>query len=242
MFEKITENFEKCILHRGFGFIFIEAAFLMGLRNTAKRWGFSLLAQDSPIAAQNSLSWFFPAGNLDGDSVPHSHGTHKISDFGYLAPHECVRNRTPTAYRELLRNYKMQEDHTMARPKKAESIRRTSNVMVRFSSIEYELVAGYAKDAGYPISTFVRKQALSEKVTVNYNIVADLGEIQNLTVQAAGIGNNLNQIARFFHGGGLASRGMLEELKKCIAEIRELRQEIVQLGGVYRGNSKTHRK
>lgn len=58
----------------------------------------------------------------------------------------------------------------MARPKKAESIRRTSNVMVRFSSIEYELVAGYAKDAGYPISTFVRKQALSEKVTVNYNI------------------------------------------------------------------------
>ena len=118
----------------------------------------------------------------------------------------------------------------MARPKKAESIRRTSNVMVRFSSIEYELVAGYAKDAGYPISTFVRKQALSEKVTVNYNIVADLGEIQNLTVQAAGIGNNLNQIARFFHGGGLA------------AEIRELRQEIVQLGGVYRGNSKTHRK
>ena len=55
----------------------------------------------------------------------------------------------------------------MARPKKAESIRRTSNVMVRFSSIEYELVAGYAKEAGYPISTYVRKQALSEKVTVN---------------------------------------------------------------------------
>lgn len=82
----------------------------------------------------------------------------------------------------------------MARPKKAESIRRTSNVMVRFSSIEYELVAGYAKDAGYPISTFVRKQALSEKVTVNYNIVADLGEIQNLTVQAAGIGIILTRL------------------------------------------------
>ena len=79
-------------------------------------------------------------------------------------------------------------------------------------------------------------------IPFNYNIVADLGEIQNLTVQAAGIGNNLNQIASYFHGGGLASRGMLEELKKCIAEIRELRQEIVQLGGVYRGNSKAHRK
>ncbi len=79
-------------------------------------------------------------------------------------------------------------------------------------------------------------------IPFNYNIVADLGEIQNLTVQAAGIGNNLNQIARYFHSGGLASRGMLEELKRCIAEIRELRQELVQLGGGYRGNSKTHRK
>ncbi len=125
-----------------------------------------------------------------------------------------MRSRTPTAYRELLCNYKSAGGSHYGTTKKAESIRRTSNVMVRFSSIEYELVAGYAKDAGYPISTFVRKQALSEKVTVNYNIVADIGEIQKLTVQAAGIGNNLNQIARYFHGGGLASRGMLEEVKK----------------------------
>lgn len=130
----------------------------------------------------------------------------------------------------------------MARPKKEKSLHRGKRVYIRFTELEYELVAGYAKDAGYPIGIFVRKQALREKLEVNYNIVADLGEIQNLTVQAAGIGNNLNQIARYFHSGGLASRGMLEELKRCIAEIRELRQEIVQLGGVYRGNSKTHRK
>ena len=161
MFEKITEKFEKCILHRGFGFIFIEASFDGPAENGKTLGIFSLSAR---FAYSNSKLTFviFVPGNLDGDSVPHSHGTHKILDFGYLAPHECVRSRTPTAYRKLLRNYKTQEDHTMARPK-GRSIRRTSNVMVRFSSIEYELVAGYAKDAGYPISTFVRKQALSEK-------------------------------------------------------------------------------
>ena len=131
------------------------------------RGAFSLLAQDSPIAAQNSLSWFFPAGNLDGDSVPHSHGTHKILDFGYLAPHECVRSRTPTAYRELLCNYKVQEDYAMARPKKDESLHRGKRVYIRFTELEYELVARYAKDAGYPIGTFVRKQALREKLEVN---------------------------------------------------------------------------
>lgn len=107
----------------------------------------------------------------------------------------------------------------MARPKKEKSLHRGKRVYIRFTELEYELVAGYAKDAGYPIGTFVRKQALREKLEVNYNIVADLGEIQNLTVQVAGIGNNLNQIARYFHSGGLASRGMLEELKRCIAEM-----------------------
>ena len=219
-----------------------RSSFFDGPAEHGKTLGFFSLS--ARFAYSNSKLTFviFVPGNLDGDSVPHSHGTHKISDFGYLAPHECVRSRTPTAYRELLCNYKMQEDYTMARPKKEKSLHRGKRVYIRFSELEYELVAGYAKDAGYPIGTFVRKQALREKLEVNYNIVADLGEIQNLTVQAAGIGNNLNQIARYFHGGGLASRGMSEELKKCIAEIRELRQEIVQLGGAYRGNSKTHRK
>ena len=124
----------------------------------------------------------------------------------------------------------------MARPKKEESIRRTSNVMVRFSSIEYELVAGYAKDAGYPISTFVRKQALSEKVTVNYNIVADIGEIQNLTAQAAGIGNNLNQIARYFNQGGIISSEMRTEIKKSLRDIYEMKYEVMRMTGDFRGS------
>ena len=90
------------------------------------------------------------------------------------------------------------------------------------------------------LNDFTREE--EHAILLSSHIVTDLGEIQNLTVQVAGIGNNLNQIARYFHSGGLASRGMLEELKRCIAEIRELRQEIVQIGGVYRGNPKTHRK
>ena len=54
----------------------------------------------------------------------------------------------------------------MARPKKDESLHRGKRVYIRFTKLEYELVAGYAKDAGYPIGTFVRKQALREKLEV----------------------------------------------------------------------------
>ena len=215
---------------------------LMGLRKTAKRLVFSLLAQDSPIAAQNSLSWFFPAGNLDGDSVPHSHGTHKILDFGYLAPHECVRSRTPTAYRELLRNYKMQEDHTMARPKKDESIKRTKNVMVRFTDVEYALVSCSAEQAGYPVAVYVRKQAITEKLHVHYNIVADIAELRDFARQLSHIGNNLNQIAAFFNSGGIQSRAMLEEINRCMTDLRSMRKDIAELAGDYRGNLKTRRR
>ena len=56
MFEKITEKFEKCILHRGFGFLFIEGHLLIGLRHTVKDRSFSVLEQDSPMVTQNSLS------------------------------------------------------------------------------------------------------------------------------------------------------------------------------------------
>ena len=128
----------------------------------------------------------------------------------------------------------------MARPKKAESIRRTSNVMVRFSSIEYELVAGYAKDAGYPISTFVRKQALSEKVTVNYNIVADIGEIQNLTAQAAGIGNNLNQIARTLNEWHSPYPAMAKELREAAADLAALKYEVLKKVGDAVGNTQAY--
>ena len=46
----------------------------------------------------------------------------------------------------------------MTRPKKDESIRRTKNVMVRFTDVEYALVSCSAEQAGYPVAVYVRKQ------------------------------------------------------------------------------------
>ena len=61
----------------------------------------------------------------------------------------------------------MMVKYAMARPKKKKSLHRGKRVYIRFTELEYELVARYAKDAGYPIGTFVRKQALREKLEVN---------------------------------------------------------------------------
>ena len=129
----------------------------------------------------------------------------------------------------------------MARPKKEKSFHRGKRVYIRFTELEYELVAGYAKDAGYPIGTFVRKQALREKLEVNYNIVADLGEIQNLTVQAAGIGNNLNQIARTLNEWHSPYPAMAKELREAAADLAALKYEVLKKVGDAVGNTQAFR-
>ena len=82
---------------------------------------------------------------------------------------------------------------------------------------------------------------ISESVfSSTHYIVADTSEIHQLVTIAAGIGNNLNQITRYLHSGGKITVSIVDEIKKCITEVRELRREIVHLGGIY-GNPKTLR-
>ena len=114
----------------------------------------------------------------------------------------------------------------MARPKKDESIKRTKNVMVRFTDVEYALVSCSAEQAGYPVAVYVRKQAITEKLHVHYNIVADIAELRDFARQLSHIGNNLNQIAAFFNSGGIQSRAMLEEINRCMTDLRSMRKDI----------------
>ena len=131
-------------------------------------------------------------------------------------------------------------------PKRYNTPHRSHVVKTRLTDEEYADFTERLAPYGISQSEFLRQaiRRTTIRPVLHVSSVNDelLSAVGKLTAEYGRIGGNLNQIARFFHGGGLASRGMLEELKRCIAEIRELRQEIVQLGGVYRGNSKTHRK
>ena len=131
-------------------------------------------------------------------------------------------------------------------PKRYNTPHRSHVVKTRLTDEEYADFTERLAPYGISQSEFLRQaiRRTTIRPVLHVSSVNDelLSAVGKLTAEYGRIGGNLNQIARYFHGGGLASRGMLEELKKCIAEIRELRQEIVQLGGAYRGNSKTHRK
>lgn len=71
----------------------------------------------------------------------------------------------------------------MGRRKKCEQIKRTNNVMVRFTDVEYASISISAEQAGYPVAVYVRKSALDEHIEVHYNITAELPELQKLIAE-----------------------------------------------------------
>ena len=67
-------------------------------------------------------------------------------------------------------------------------------------------------------------------------------EIKEIARQLAAIGNNLNQIARYFNSGGLQSKSVTEEINRCISGIMDIRDVITEMAGGTSGNNKTHIK
>ena len=129
----------------------------------------------------------------------------------------------------------------MARPKKDRDIARTHLIAFRLTDLEYELVTEKAKEAGVSASAFIRNLLLDGNVTIRYEIVADIPELQRLTAELGKIGNNLNQIAKYFNMGGVRSKSMQDEIHDCITKLFEMREDVKKMAGDYHGSFETHR-
>ena len=91
-------------------------------------------------------------------------------------------------------------------------------------------------------SEYIRNQAVYRKVEIHNHIVADFPKLEKLTQEFSAIGNNLNQLTRYFHMGGLKSKSMTDELTRCINEIMQMRKDVIEMAGEYHGYTQTHRK
>ena len=135
----------------------------------------------------------------------------------------------------------LQEEITMPN-KKEEQQRKTHNIRVRLDAAQYDLIRSAASSAGMSISEYIRRQAVYGKVEIHNHIVADFPKLEKLTQEFSAIGNNLNQLTRYFHMGGLKSKSMTDELTRCINEIMRMRKDVMEMAGEYRGYTQTHRK
>lgn len=146
----------------------------------------------------------------------------------------------------------------MARPKKDTALRRTHSVMLRFTDTEYERLLSHAEAARLPLAAYLRRQVTGKTVKVNYEIVADLPELKKLIAEFGKIGSNLNQIARHFNSGGILSQEMQKTIRQGIADIYEMKYEVLKMAGDFHslsselsvgqkgtadhGHSETHRQ
>ena len=123
----------------------------------------------------------------------------------------------------------------MARPRRERELHKNKKIDFRLTESQYEIIEANSKRAGMTISEYVRRQSVYGTVKVSYPIVAELPALQKLTNEFAAVGNNLNQIARYFNMGGLQSKAMREDINSCIEEIMKLRKEVLEMAGDFHG-------
>lgn len=122
----------------------------------------------------------------------------------------------------------------MVRPKKDFS--KPHMLTLRVSDDELDLINGYAEKSGLSRSAYLRKVVIGKIPPIKYEIVYNNPEILKIFSNLANITGNLNQIAHHLNAG----RGWADELRRevyeAIYEVREMRKELKELAGNYRGD------
>ena len=124
---------------------------------------------------------------------------------------------------------------TMTRPKKEKTLTKTKDVHLRMNETEYTLLIERARASDMTVSEFVRNALNNQNVIIKYEITADVPEIKQLISQFGKIGNNLNQIARYFNQGGIISSEMKKEIRKALRNLYEMKYDVGKMVREFRG-------
>ena len=125
----------------------------------------------------------------------------------------------------------------MANKKKEEEFRHDHNIMLRLTKEEYKVLRKDALQAKMTIASFVREIIVQRNVTVSYRVVVDMEEVRAIGREVNSIGNNLNQIAQYFHTGGSRSEYILQEINSGIKELERIRKKTEGLAGGLDGST-----
>lgn len=123
----------------------------------------------------------------------------------------------------------------MVRPKKEPEIIRNRLISIRVTEQEYSYLSSMAEKAGLRFSEYCRNMLMEGRVIHRFEIVANMNTVKEVARKLSGIGNNLNQIAQYFHMGGARSLYMQEEINKAIREVHEINMEIRKIAGEKHG-------
>ena len=90
------------------------------------------------------------------------------------------------------------------------------------------------------MAEYARKQVMNQRITMKYEVVADVPELKKLISEFGKIGSNLNQIAKYFNQGGIHSQEMRTAINQCITELYEMKYKVTKMAGNFHGDTETH--
>lgn len=120
--------------------------------------------------------------------------------------------------------------------------KRTNCIMLRLTDSEFSIVSEQAEKNRQPLSVYMREIALYRSFSARAPISISVSDLQPLVTEFGRIGNNLNQIAKYYHTGGMKSMEIESEIKRCIQTLFQLRAQLVKLEEEINGNLKTYIK
>ena len=130
----------------------------------------------------------------------------------------------------------------MLRKKKELPPAKEHFIGIRVTNDLYEVLQSEASASNISLSDYVRKLLTSRRPTIHRTteIVYDDPELLKVFSNLAACGNNLNQIAAYLNQNGTMTNPMWKEIKSCITDLYEMRDNIKEIVGEYRGSHLTH--
>lgn len=124
----------------------------------------------------------------------------------------------------------------MARPKKDIPPSRGHKFTIRLSPEEDELLERLSHQAKMSRSQYLRSLLSGRTPSIKYEIVFNSKEILKIFANLSNIAGNLNQIAHHLNAGGGWNDEMRDELTEHVREIRQMRKDLKEITGGYRGD------
>lgn len=130
----------------------------------------------------------------------------------------------------------------MARPKKEKELALGNIITIRLNDTELEHLNRSAELLNLSRPEYLRSLITEKPLELKYEIVAESSTIRELCAEVGNIGSNLNQIAKYFHTGGVRSQIMQDQIHECIDQLFDLRKQIIQVAGDTYDNIETQDK
>ena len=95
----------------------------------------------------------------------------------------------------------------------------THSIIFRLDDELYNGIVNTSMAARLTKGEYIRQMLTKGRVTVRQEIIAEVPELKKVIAELGKIGSNLNQIARYYNGGGANSSYLYDRIMQALGDL-----------------------